>query len=165
MPPRHTDQSLPLLNEAELMLDENPNCARTYASFRLTGDALDPEVVTTTLGIKPMRALAKNQAIPTIRRGNGTRRQRTGVWALTSQGIMSSTSLERHLIYLLDAIEPAATPLDTLRVEHNLQADFFCYWLSATGHGGPELSPRTLDRIAALDARLGIDFYGPFDPN
>jgi Domain of unknown function (DUF4279) len=75
---------------------------------------------------------------------------------------VESTSLERHLIHLLEAIEPAKGALVTLRRRHELLADFFCYWVSATGHGGPELSPDTLRRIAALDAPLGIDFYGPF---
>jgi hypothetical protein len=53
--------------------------------------------------------------------------------------------------------------LQVIRGAQNLKADFFCYWLSATGHGGPELSAGTLGRIAALGASLGFDFYGPFD--
>jgi hypothetical protein len=32
---------------------------------------------------------------------------------------------------------------------------------SATGHGGPGIGPEALARIAALDASLDIDFYGP----
>jgi Domain of unknown function (DUF4279) len=99
-------------------------------------------------------------------RGKTTRRQRTGVWLLGTDDRVESTSLERHLIHLLDAIEPAAATLNALRSRDELRADFFCYWLSATGHGGPEVSPTTLARIAALDAALGIDFYGPFgDPD
>jgi Domain of unknown function (DUF4279) len=129
-------------------LDENPNCARTHATFRLTGDSLDPDEISAALGI------------PAGREGT-IRRQRTRVWLLASEHTVESTSLERHLIHLLDAIEPAAATVGTLRREYDLRADFFCYWLSATGHGGPELSPDTLRRIAELDAVLGIDFYGP----
>jgi hypothetical protein len=129
-------------------LDENPNCARTHATFRLTGDSLDPDEISAALGIPAGR-------------GGTIRRQRTRVWLLASEHTVESTSLERHLIHLLDAIEPAAATVDTLRREYDLRADFFCYWLSATGHGGPELSPDTLRRIAELDAVLGIDFYGP----
>jgi hypothetical protein len=142
-------------------LDENPNCARTDATFRLSGDALDPDEVRAALGLKPTCAFAKDQEVPVGRKGTTTRRQRTGVWLLASEHSVESTSLERHLIHLLDVIEPATATLDTLRRQHELRADFFCYWLSATGHGGPEISPRTLKRIAALDAALGIDFYGP----
>lgn len=85
----------------------------------------------------------------------------TGVWLLGSEHGVESTSLERHLVHLLDVIEPAAAALEMLRRRHELRIDLFCYWLSATGHGGPEISPGTLARIAALDAALGIDFYGP----
>jgi hypothetical protein len=142
-------------------LDENPNCARTHATFRLVGDALDPHEITGALGIPPTRALRKDQEIPDGGKGKTTRRQSLGVWLLATEHTLDSTSLERHLITLLDAIEPTASQLGAVRARRGLRADFFCYWLSATGHGGPEVSPGTLPRIAALDAPLGIDFYGP----
>jgi Domain of unknown function (DUF4279) len=144
-------------------LDENPNCARTYATFRLMGDALKPDEVSDVLRVTPTKALAKDELIPVGRKGKATRRQLTGVWLLTSETALESTSLERHLIHLLDVLEPAARALDALRRQHDFGADFFCYWLAATGHGGPLVSPATLARIAALDVALGIDFYGPFD--
>jgi hypothetical protein len=46
--------------------------------------------------------------------------------------------------------------------EQGLRADFYCYWVSATGQGGPEVSPETLARIAALGASLGFEFHGPW---
>lgn len=138
-------------------LDENPNCSRTHATFRLSGDTLNPDDVTAALALTPTQAIAKDQEVPAGPKGK-VRRQRTGIWLLGTEEKLESTSLERHLIYLLDAIDPAARALDALRTQHGLRADFFCYWLSATGHGGPEVSPATLARIAAL----GIDFYGPF---
>lgn len=139
-------------------LEENPNCARTHAAFRLVGDGLDPDAATQVLGLEPSVARAKGQDIPAGRVGPA-RRQRTGVWLLSTDGVVSSTSLERHLIHLLESIEPAGAALDTLRRNEDISADFFCYWVSATGHGGPEVSPATLNRIAALRASLGIDFH------
>lgn len=126
-------------------LDENPNCAKTHATFCLFGDALNPEEVSAALGLAPTRVIVKGQSP----RG----------WLLASAGRVESTSLERHLIHLLGAIEPAAAKLETLRDRDELRAEFFCFWRSATGHGGPELSPGALARIAALDATFGIDFY------
>jgi hypothetical protein len=76
------------------------------------------------------------------------RRQRTGVWSLSTENIVRSTSLERHLIHVLDALEPAASALHALLSAVGIRADFFCCWLSATGHGGPEGSAETLGRIA-----------------
>lgn len=141
-------------------LDENPSCARTYASFRLAGDALDPDGVSAALGLTPTTALARDEEIPIGRKGKASLHRRTGIWLIDTEHTIESTSLERHLIHLLDAVEPAAAGLDALRSRHDLRADFFCYWLSATGHGGPHISPGSLRRIAALDAELGIDFYG-----
>ncbi len=47
-------------------LDENPNCAKTYASFRLIGDALDIDVVTRALNREPDLALTKGQEFPLV---------------------------------------------------------------------------------------------------
>lgn len=140
-------------------LDENPNCAATYAAFRLIGDRLDPEAANRVLGLEPSLAIAKGEEIPAGKVGPA-RHQRTGVWLLSSKEAVRSTSLERHLVYLLDLVEPSAPEVDALRMSHAIQVDFFCYWRSATGHGGPEVSPVTLGRIAGLGALLGIDFYG-----
>lgn len=142
-------------------IDENPNCARTYATFRLSGNALIPDEVTAALGITPTRASMSDQHVSVGRAGSTTRRYPAGVWLLATDHRVESTSLERHLIHLLEAIEPVAATLKVLRSRHELRADFFCYWLSATGHGGPEISSDTLARIAALDAALDLDFYSP----
>ena len=80
-------------------LDENPNCARTYAAFRLAGDTLDPDEITVALELQPSLALKKGQEMPAGRIGPA-RRQPTGVWSLSTDEVISSTSLERHLLHL-----------------------------------------------------------------
>jgi hypothetical protein len=77
--------------------------------------------------------------------------------------MVESTSVERHIRYLLDLLEPHSDTLLHIMTEQELKADFFCLWVSAEGHGGPMLSPETMRRIAALHAELGFDFYGPDD--
>ncbi len=72
---------------------------------------------------------------------------------------MPGTSLEMHLVFLLEKLESASEPLCALVESQSLEVDFFCYWLSETGHGGPCISAATLKRIAALGARLDFDFY------
>jgi hypothetical protein len=44
-------------------LDENPNCARTRAAFRLVGDAPDPDAVTRLLAVTASLALTKGQEL------------------------------------------------------------------------------------------------------
>ena len=138
---------------------DNPNCARTYAAFRLVGEDLDPEAVSRALGLEPDVARAKGEEI-TAGRVGPARQQRTGIWSLSTENHLTSTSLDSHLGHLLGRIEPSRSQLEALRRDDDIRADFLCYWRSATGHGGPEVSAETLGRIAALGASLGIDFYG-----
>jgi hypothetical protein len=130
-------------------------------SFRLGGDRLAPEAVERATGLVADFAAAKGD----VRRSSTAReiRQRTGVWLVTSEGRVESTSVERHLIYVLEKVEPAKEELLAVAREQGLTADFFCYCVSATGHGGPEIGADTLRRISELGASLGFDLYGPWD--
>lgn len=138
-------------------LQENANCLLAHATFRVVGEVLEPDDVTKVLGLQPSQALRSGQLVPTATQ---VRRQELGVWLLKSEGQIVSTSLERHLNYLLDLIEPGAEALRQLRRSQDVTADFFCFWMSATGHGGPVFSAKLLERVAGVGAELGIDFYG-----
>ena len=48
-------------------LEENPNCAATYAAFRLSGDGLDPEATSRALGLEPTHAIAKGRKSLAVR--------------------------------------------------------------------------------------------------
>ena len=129
-------------------LDENPKCARTYASFRLIGDTQVIADIGTRTGLS---SDGVNEA------------RRKTVWWISSENRIETTSLERHLRLLLDIVEPRSDALIPLIETGEVSADFFCLWRSADGDGGPEVSPETLARIAALDAALGLDFYSDAD--
>src|SRR3954468_13020502 len=129
-------------------LDENPNCEKTHVSFRLGGDGLAPDAVERATGLVADFAAAKGD-VRSSSTGPGIR-QRTGVWLVTSEGRVESTSVERHLTYVLAKVEPAKEELLAVVREQGLTADFFCYWVSATGHGRPEIGADTLRRISEL---------------
>jgi hypothetical protein len=136
---------------------ENPNCAATYASFRLAGDGLVTAEVTRQVGLEPDFAAEKGEVRGRVPAGGV--RQPTGVWSISSERRLHTTNIERHLICLLDILETQRPAVLAVAEQQGLEADFFCYWVSATGHGGPELSAETLTRIAVLNASLGFDFY------
>jgi hypothetical protein len=52
--------------------------------------------------------------------------------------------------------------LRALIEEQRLLADFHCYWVSATGQGGPMVTPETLSRMGAIGAMLDFEFHGPW---
>lgn len=139
-------------------LDENRNCQKTDAIFRLSGEGLVVAEVTKRLGMEPTWAAEKGE----LKAGPGLRRprvRRRGVWFIGSEDAVASTSSERHLLYLLERVEPVAERIAEVVREQGLAVDFFSGWFSASGHGGPSISPDALRRIAALDAVLGYDFY------
>lgn len=138
-------------------LEENGNCLMAHATFRVVGEELDPDAVSAALNLIPSHSLRRDQFVPTA---TEVRRQETGVWLLKSESKVASTSLERHLVYLLDQVEPGVAALDELRRSQAVTIDFFCFWMSATGHGGPIFSAPLMQRVAAVGAELGIDFYG-----
>lgn len=140
-------------------LEENPNCEYTHASFRLVGDSLVPQDIERRTGLTGDFGAERDQ-LRRSRAGRGIR-QPTGVWYVSSEKRVCSTSLERHLLHLLEVVEPVKDELLAVIEEHGLSADFYCYWVSASGQGGPEVSPDTLRRISELRGTLGFEFHGP----
>jgi hypothetical protein len=133
----------------------NPNCAETFASLRFYGDALEPEEISRRLALEPTdRACRGDQATSP---SGKIRTAPTGRWILETQGQVDSTDLEQHVAWLLDRLEVTGIVPTTLPGVS--QADVFCYWVSATGNGGPEFSPQTLARLARLQLTLGFDIY------
>ncbi len=126
----------------------NPNCWQTHASFRIAAPGLDPKAVTEALSIKPTGTFDRpsDPATPCV-------------WSLSSEERLFSSVLEDHLCHLLDLLLPARERVRAVLDQSSAGADFFCYWVSRAGHGGPELTAQILGDIASLDAALGIDFY------
>ena len=135
---------------------ENPLCEETYASFRIASESLVPEEVTRATGITPRFAVQKGD------RPKVGAPYRTGIWIVGTKDESRSTNLEAHIVLLLDRLEPVADAIREIQERFGARMDFFCYYLQKRGHGGPGFSPSTLGRIAALDAKLDLDIYGPF---
>jgi hypothetical protein len=141
------------------------------ASFRLMGDALDPDAITQATGLTPDVAHRKGDVRPMTdyRRANdlpplGPRR--SGIWILKSEATLARTgsNLEDHLSVLLNQLEPVAARLAHLRVEQALRADFFCGYHMHQENSSIGLSNETLARVVALGADIFLDLYGP-DPD
>jgi hypothetical protein len=139
---------------------------RKRASFRLSGDALDPDAITRAIGLTPHATHRKGEARPCREGLDDLPPWRSGLWSLHSEDALPQTDnhLEDHLIWLLDRLDPVRDTLRQLRFEQSLTADFFCGYFMHQSNSGFQFSTQTLARIAALDATLGVDIYGP-DPD
>jgi hypothetical protein len=125
----------------------NQNCEDTHAIFRVVSSQMDPDVVGRKLGLEAdfVRSTASSPL-------------KFGVWSITSKGRIDSTDLEDHLVYVLDRLQSAGVT-GPVEVGRDTRVEFHCYWMSATGQGGPVLSAAVLRRIADLAADLDFDFY------
>lgn len=131
-------------------MEENPNCAATYASFRLFGPDIHPDAITRVLGISPTFQVAVGDITP-----KGTRPRTEGIWSISTKGLLQSTNLEAHIAVLLDRL-----PTDLRdHVPAGSRCEIACYWLSATGQGGPTLSSAVLARLGAAGIALDFDLY------
>ena len=121
--------------------------------MRIWGKDLDPQEISARLGVPASYG---------HRRGdprNGKGRWPEGIWTLTSEEQVGSTDLQQHIEWLLDRLEPVRDSLQALLAGPAYHADVFCFWESATGHGGPAFSAAFLRRFAVWNLDLGLDVY------
>lgn len=130
------------------------------ASLRLFGERLDPLAVTWALRIPP-DAVHRNGE-PRLRRdGKGHIVElppwRTGFWSFSSEQWVQSPQLVRHVVWLLEQIEPRAAMLAAL-LREGATADIFAFSRGRTDRP-PDLPRAVRARAAALGLPIGIDHY------
>ena len=130
--------------------DEYQTCRETYVTLRVYA-AADPAHVTRLLGIEPS---------DTQRAGEQRGRSHISVngWFLSSRDSVASTDSSMHLEWLLNRIEPSEHVFHELR-RSGATIDIACFWVSATGHGGPTLTAKLLGRLAQLSVDVWFDIY------
>ncbi|TWT49545.1 hypothetical protein Pla22_47420 [Rubripirellula amarantea] len=131
--------------------DEYPTCERTYATLRIYADTLSPEEITSLLGVEP----TKSQ--PAESRPKGVRDVPAG-WFLSSDGILDSCDVRRHIDWLINKLLDSHDGLKTIRASGG-RADISCFWVSAGGHGGPSIWPHQMSSLGSLGLELWFDVY------
>jgi hypothetical protein len=136
-------------------MPDDLDASRTWATLRIWGKALDPDMVTGQLGITPSTAFRAGDQ-------RGKKKDaiwKEGHWDISSEGHVSSNVLQDHIEWLLDQLEPAQARLRILLTEDDVRADIFCFWEFATHNAGIVFSPLVMRRIAALNLELDLDIY------
>ena len=138
--------------------------SRVTVSYRLTGNDLDPDSITELVGLEPRTAYRKGE-LRTFPDGSFGAPHRFGMWSMSTEGLVARTEdLDRHLVWLLDRLEPAGEQLRAL-VDGGYRADFFCGCFMGGWNSGWEVPAGILERIGQLGARIGLDIYGPEEPD
>lgn len=143
------------MSSADDYNDDYPTCARTFATLRILLDG-DPQMVTERLNCEPTKTQLEGPGSTT----DSAVLVSTNGWFLSSEAANQSKDVRRHLDWVLDAIEPRADALRSIRSE-GARIDVCCYWVSAHGSGGPTLSAAQMKRLAELGLDCWFDIYHP----
>lgn len=129
------------------------------AGFRISGDTLQPDEVTRALSIQPTNSGLKGGLLSSSPKRSPLR---TSLWMLKSP-LSEHESLDLHLQYLLDLLEPKREEIRELAKLYDI--DFFCGFSSENGQGGCTFQPTLLERLAKLEVKVVLDLYppGPID--
>jgi hypothetical protein len=137
--------------------DEFGSCLETRCELAIYPGHLLPEEVSTRLGLEPTSVQRAGET-STNSRGR-VRTTKVNGWFLSSENVVASKDLRRHLDWLIAKVQPAAVPLAELRATPGVEMWIGCVWWSKEGHGGPTLSPEQMRAIAALDLECSFDVY------
>ncbi|MEM9645577.1 MAG: hypothetical protein AAF989_11350 [Planctomycetota bacterium] len=66
--------------------------------------------------------------------------------------------MRRHLDFVLDQVDGKTDALAWIRRSGGT-ADVMCYWVSASGQGGPSLLPVQSSKLARLNLEIWFDVY------
>jgi hypothetical protein len=125
-----------------------------YVGLTING-GFDPASVTERLRIEPTRTRSKGQFV-----GKRTGKVAdTSHWSVDSAASTDADTIEPHLQWLLELIEPQAAALAAV-VAEGAFAYADCFWSSPGLSGGPWITPESMARLAALKLPLIISFYG-----
>ncbi|MFO1379297.1 MAG: DUF4279 domain-containing protein [Chitinivorax sp.] len=124
-------------------IDDYSACESTYATLRIYPGDINPVEITKRMGIEPSK----------LSMANISRRSING-WFLSTKGHVESKDSRRHIDWLLNKIEPVT--LQILELQKNgARMDICCFWVSATGNGGPIISSKQMKRLLPL----GLDVW------
>jgi hypothetical protein len=137
--------------------DDYGTCDETYVTLRVYPGEITPTEVTERLGLEPSETQTRG-AVVTNKRGR-TRTVKLHGWFLTSKGEVESRDARRHLDWLFARLAPVEEALHALQNTPGVRIDISCGWWSAHGHGGPAVSPKQAQQLAALRLELWFDVY------
>lgn len=132
--------------------DDFPTCRKTFSTLRIFSDTLQPEFISTTLGITPTDKFVKGDL-----HGNGRFSRKFNGWLLSSEHAIDSKDSRKHVNWLVSVVANRETELKTLR-EMGAEIDISCLWISS-GQGGPIMSPLQMKELCRLELEIWWDIY------
>jgi hypothetical protein len=144
---------------------------QTFATLRIVGDDLIPEQVTKFLKLVPTVSYAKGEYYSAGKRG-GQVLGRTGLWYLSTDGIVASGDLNDHLHYILSSLLGGArhtsnnAAIFTANVlqfkkfvdRQSLKIVITCFWYGQIGSKRPVVRRIFKEIFDFIGAEMELDF-------
>jgi hypothetical protein len=130
---------------------------RAVATLRISGDAMNPDEVSSLLGAQPTFAQRKGQEMQTLP-DRPIRVARYGLWRLKAPETLPE-DLDHQVSELLSRLTPDLIAWKFLA--ENFRVDLFCGWFMKEGNEGVDISPTTLLALGERQISLALDIYGP----
>jgi len=111
------------------------------ATLRISGDNLDFDEISQTLGLTPTHTYQKGE------------RRNNDMWSYTAP-VAREPPLEEHIMALWDSVRPHIPYLRDLKRKFHL--DIFCSYRSNSATAGFQVSPRCLRLFSELEVPFGV---------
>ena len=142
----------------EVSFDEDDITKDLFVDYAFRSDILDPEGLTSNLGITPSRAYAKGEKyqgrVLNVNTGeveNTWNERWTGIWAISTKGLVASKKVEDHVQYLLNILESKKETITRyLADSDNYQISFYIWWEPFSGYGSYQITQVILKRMSNL---------------
>ena len=145
---------------------EEENTKKVFVDFRIRSDILSPQEITQNLGVMPTQSWEKGEKYQGKARDPKTkqfytiwREQPWGMWHLNTQGIVSDLRVEKHILYMLNLLEPSKKRLEQyLSRKEEYRISFYIHWEPIDDWGSYEVDHDVLRRMSALCHNVEFTF-------
>jgi hypothetical protein len=151
-------------NSGTSMIGHERDTRKTYASFKVIGDALDPQQMTRILRVVPTVSYAKGEKYWGGER-TGQLLGKTGLWLFSTDGIVASPNLNHHLAHIVSIFLPGpndVAPLANLHAllarQKGMRAEITCFWHGRFGAKRPSVQKTFSEFPKLVPADLELDF-------
>lgn len=134
-------------NEKSYLLSNDPACKETHLQFGIFGRNLEPSEISRILNFQPTTAFAKGDLVQS---SSGKRKRPIGTWQFSTQGLLASTSPEKHAEYLLERLESSLDDIKNVACTHNYRIVISVWWESVGYHGSLTFSSEILQRLGRM---------------
>lgn len=133
---------------------ELKNPVRPYVKFILQGEPVDPDLITEALGVLPARRFKKGD--PYGKKGN---KWSIGLWSISSRDMVESSDVEKHIIWILERLEPVKDKLAQFDLQEGVDASFKIVINLFVHEWDGHIKSSLMKRITDLNVDFKISVY------